>query len=125
MAINRDKYGYHFLIDKHKNDDGWINEGSPHYHYYPLEFCCLQPRVRCRGIDLFDCDLHDMFVEPVKGTYPDLSFPAHSDGWYGANLLSQSALCEVANTVIMILFTESAGADICTEETFGCRSFIE
>lgn len=39
-----------------------------------------------------------MFVEPVKGTYPDLSFPAHSDGWYGANLLSQSALYEVANT---------------------------
>ena len=38
-----------------------------------------------------------MFVEPVKGTYPDLSFPAHSDGWYGANLLSQSALYEVGN----------------------------
>ena len=38
-----------------------------------------------------------MFVEPVKGTYPDLSFPAHSDGWYGANLLSQSALYEIAD----------------------------
>lgn len=99
VAINRDKYGYHFLIDKHKNDDGWINEGSPHYHYYPLEALLFTANaVRCRGIDLFDCDLHDMFVEPVKGTYPDLSFPAHSDGWYGANLLSQSALYEVANT---------------------------
>lgn len=53
VAINRDKYGYHFLIDKHKNDDGWINEGSPHYHYYPLEALLFTANaVRCRGIDL-------------------------------------------------------------------------
>lgn len=98
VAINKDKYGYHYLIEKHKNNDGWINEGSPHYHYYPLEALLFTANaVKCRGIKLFDKDLHDMFVEPVKGTYPDLSFPAHSDGWYGANLLSQSALYEVAN----------------------------
>ena len=99
VAINKDKYGYHFLVDKHKNNDGWINEGSPHYHYYPLEALLFTANaVKCRDIDLFNSDLHDMFTEPVKGTYPDLSFPAHSDGWYGANLLSQSALYEVANT---------------------------
>ena len=98
VAINKEKYGYRALVKKHKNADGWINEGSPHYHYYPLEALLFTANaVRCRGIDLFDRDLHDMFVEPVKGTYPDLSFPAHSDGWYGANLLSQSALYEVAN----------------------------
>lgn len=98
VAINKERYGYHYLIEKHKNSDGWINEGSPHYHYYPLEALLFTANaVRCRGIRLFDADLHDMFVEPIKGTYPDLSFPAHSDGWYGANLLSQSALYEVAN----------------------------
>ena len=98
VAINKDKYGYHYLIGKHKNNDGWINEGSPHYHYYPLEALLFTANaVKCRGIKLFDKDLHDMFVEPVKGTYPDLSFPAHSDGWYGANLLSQSALYEIAD----------------------------
>ncbi|MBQ8521414.1 MAG: heparinase II/III family protein [Bacteroides sp.] len=98
VAIHKKGYGYHHLIDKHKNSDGWINEGSPHYHYYPLEALLFTANaVKCRGIRLFDTDLHDMFVEPIKGTYPDLSFPAHSDGWYGANLLSQSALYEMAN----------------------------
>lgn len=98
VAINKNIYGYHFLMKKHKNSDGWINEGSPHYHYYPLEALLFTANaVKCRGIKLFDRDLHDMFVEPVKGTYPDLSFPAHSDGWYGANLLAQSALYEIAD----------------------------
>lgn len=98
VAINKDGYGYHSLIAKHKNNDGWINEGSPHYHYYPLEALLFTAyAVRCRGINLYDKDLHDMLTEPVKGTYPDLSFPAHSDGWYGANLLSQSVLYEMAN----------------------------
>ena len=97
VAINKRGFGYHHLNRKHKNADGWINEGSPHYHYYPLEALLFTANaVKCRGINLFDSDLHDMFAEPVKGTYPDLSFPAHSDGWYGANLLSQSALYEVA-----------------------------
>lgn len=98
VAINDRTRGYHALIAKHKNSDGWINEGSPHYHYYPLEALIFTANaVRCRGIDLFDSDLHDMFAEPVKGTYPDMSFPAHSDGWYGANLLSQTALYELAS----------------------------
>lgn len=98
VAINKKKYGYHDLILKHKNSDGWINEGSPHYHYYPLEALLFTANaVECRGGGLINDDLHDMFVEPIKGTYPDLSFPAHSDGWYGANLLSQSSLYEVAN----------------------------
>ncbi len=98
IAVNKPRYGYHYLVGKHKNADGWINEGSPHYHYYPLEALIFTARaVDCRGYALFDPDLHDMFAEPVKGTYPDLSFPAHSDGWYGANLLSQTALYELAS----------------------------
>lgn len=99
VAMNRPGYGYHHMINVMKNDDGWIAEGSPHYHYYPLEsliFTALT--VRCRGIDLFDRDMHDMFSEPVKGVYPDLSWAAQSDGWYGANLLAQTALYEVAAT---------------------------
>lgn len=98
IALNDRERGYHALNKKHKNADGWINEGSPHYHYYPLEALIFTANaVRCRGINLFDTDLHNMFVMPIRGTYPDLSFPAHSDGWYGANLLSQTALYEIAD----------------------------
>lgn len=109
VAVDKPGYGYHHLLRKHKNADGWINEGSPHYHYYPLEALLFTANaVRCRGIRLFDSDLHDMFVQPVKGTYPDLSFPAHSDGWYGANLLSQTSLYEFAST----RFADPAFAEI-------------
>lgn len=98
VALNRKGYGYHHMVRTMKNADGWINEGSPHYHYYPLEALIFTAQaVKCRGINLFDADLHDMFAEPVKGVYPDLSFAAHSDGWYGANLLSQTALYELAS----------------------------
>lgn len=97
VAINQ-KGGYRNTLKRHLNKDGWINEGSPHYHYYPLEALLKTVEaVRCRNINLYDTDMHAMFAEPVKGAYPDLSFAAHSDGWYGANLLSQSALYEVAN----------------------------
>lgn len=98
VAIYKNKLGYNYSVKTLKNSDGWINEGSPHYHYYPLEALLFTANaVRCRGINLFNSDLLDMFVEPIKGVYPDLSFPAHGDGWYGANLLSQSALYETAN----------------------------
>lgn len=108
IAVDKPGYGYHYLVQKHKNADGWINEGSPHYHYYPLEALLFTANaVRCRGIRLFDSNLHDMFAMPVKGAYPDLSFPAHGDGWYGANLLSQTALYEIASTRFNdSLFTE-------------------
>lgn len=97
IALDKPGFGYHTLIKKHMNADGWINEGSPHYHYFPLEALVFTANaVKCRGINLFDKNLHDMFAMPIKGTYPDLSFPAHSDGWYGANLLSQTALYELA-----------------------------
>ena len=97
VAIDKPRYGYRYLVKKHKNPDGWINEGSPHYHYYPLEALAFTANAaKFRGYDLIDADLHDMYVMPLKGTYPDLSFPAHSDGWYGANVLSQTALYELA-----------------------------
>lgn len=111
VAIEKPGYGYRYMMQKHVNSDGWINEGSPHYHYYPLEALLFTANaVQCRGIDLFDNMMHDMFSQPVKGVYPDLSFPAHSDGWYGANLLSQTALYEIASVKYRDpLFTDILG----------------
>lgn len=40
VAINKDKYGYHYLIEKHKNNDGWINEGSPIIIIIRWKPCC-------------------------------------------------------------------------------------
>lgn len=77
------------------------------------------------GIKLFDKDLHDMFVEPVKGTYPDLSFPAHSDGWYGANLLSQSALYEVGNARYNDPFLKRVLERLMLRKETGSRSFAK
>ncbi len=96
IAINYPKHGYHFLMDAHVNDDGWWNEGSPIYHFYPLRAMLLTAdAVRCRGINLFDKKLYDMFASPVRGAYADLSFPAHNDGWYGENLMAQVKLYEI------------------------------
>lgn len=52
--------------------------------------------VRCRNIDLYDKQLYNMFASPVRGVYPDLTFPAHNDGWYGESLIAQAGLFEAA-----------------------------
>lgn len=99
VALNDPKCGYHYLFNKHVYPDGWWNEGSPTYHFYPLRAMLLTAdAVRCRNINLFDNRLHAMFAAPVLGTYPDLSFPSHNDGWYGESLLAQAPLYEQAYT---------------------------
>lgn len=97
VAINDSTRGYHVLMKKHLNQDGWINEASPNYHYFPLQALVhTADVVRCRGINLYDDDMRRMFVAPIKGIYPDLSFPAHSDGWYGASILAELPIHELA-----------------------------
>lgn len=95
VALNDTACGYRYLMRKHVYPDGWWNEGSPTYHFYPLRAMLLTAEaVRCRGIDLFDRRFYNMFAAPVLGTYPDLTFPSHNDGWYGESLLAQAPLYE-------------------------------
>ncbi|MDR0349744.1 MAG: heparinase II/III family protein [Tannerella sp.] len=97
VALNNPQCGYLHLMKTHVYDDGWWNEGSPVYHYYPLRAMLLSAdAVRCRGIDLFDRKLHGMLASPVAGIYADLSLPAHNDGWYGESLKMQAGLYEMA-----------------------------
>ena len=97
IALNDPQCGYRYLMDECVYDDGWWNEGSPTYHYYPLRAMLLSAEaVRCRGIDLFDAKLFRMFVSPAQGTYVDLVFPAHNDGWHGESLTAQIRLYELA-----------------------------
>ena len=97
VALNDPQCGYHRMMEAHVYDDGWWNEGSPIYHYYPLRAMLLSAdAVRCRDIDLFDEKLRNMFVAPAMGVYADLSFPAHNDGWYGESLVGQAKLYEIA-----------------------------
>ena len=97
VALDDPECGYHYLMAKHVNADGWWNEGSPIYHFYPLEAMVLTAEaVRCRGIDLYGDELYGMFEVPLKGTYCDLSFPSHNDGWYGESLVAQAGLYEMA-----------------------------
>lgn len=97
VAMNDPERGYYALMKKHLKPDGWIDEGSPNYHYFPLQALIHTADVmRCRGINLYDEDMRKMYVAPIKGTYPDLSYPAHSDGWYGASVLSELPIHELA-----------------------------
>ena len=96
-VLNDPERGYHALMKKHLNPDGWINEASPNYHYFHLQALIRTADVlRCRGVNLYDDDMRRMFSAPVKGVYPDLSFPAHSDGWYGASIVSELPIHELA-----------------------------
>lgn len=97
-AIEDPERGYHALIKKHLNSDGWINEGSAHYHFYPLEALLLTANAaRAFDMNLFDDDMLLMLEAPVRGTYPDMSFPSHGDGWYGDNLPAFASFYEIAN----------------------------
>lgn len=96
-ALNDPECGYRSLMDRCVYADGWWNEGSPTYHYYPLRAMLLSAEaLRCRGIDLFDDKLFRMFASPAQGTYADLVFPAHNDGWHGESLTAQVRLYELA-----------------------------
>lgn len=97
VALNDPQCGYRHLMAEHVYGDGWWNEGSPTYHYYPLRAMLLSAEaLRCRGIDLFDDKLFRMFASPAQGTYADLVFPAHNDGWHGESLAAQVRLYELA-----------------------------
>ena len=97
VALNDPQCGYRHLMAGNVYDDGWWNEGSPTYHYYPLRAMLLSAEaLRCRGIDLFGAKLLRMFTSPAQGTYADLVFPAHNDGWHGESLTAQVRLYESA-----------------------------
>lgn len=96
-ALNDPKCGYHYLIENNVYNDGWWCEGSPIYHFYPLRAMLLSAdALRCRNINLFDKKLYNMLASPALGTYADMSFPAHNDGWYGESLIAQAKLYEMA-----------------------------
>lgn len=97
IALNDSQRGYYALISQHVYDDGWWNEGSPTYHFYPLGAMLLSAEaVRCRGINLYDENLYKMFTAPAMGVYANLQFPSHNDGWYGVSLSKQANLYEIA-----------------------------
>lgn len=97
VALDDPQCGYRTLMARHVYADGWWNEGSPIYHFYPLGAVVMTAdAVRCRNIDLYDKQLYNMFASPVRGVYPDLTFPAHNDGWYGESLIAQAGLFEAA-----------------------------
>lgn len=97
VAIDDAKVGYRRMMKTNVNRDGWWNEGSPNYHFYPLRAMLLTAdAVRSMGYDLFDKQLEMMFAGPIKGIYSDLTFPSHNDGWYGVSLPTQIKLYEVA-----------------------------
>ena len=96
VALDKPVLGYYDMQKHHVYDDGWWDEGSVVYHFYPLRAILLSAEaVRCRRIDLYDRKVVNMFLSPVRMLYPDLTFPSQNDGWYGTALFDQTALYEV------------------------------
>lgn len=96
IALNKKDYGYRDMMTKNVYPDGWWNEGSVVYHFYPLRAILLTAEaVRCRNINLYDRKLLNMFSAPVNLLYPDLTFPSQNDGWYGISLTEQASLYEI------------------------------
>ena len=96
IALDDPKLGYHALMKRHVYDDGWWTEGSPTYHYYPLQaILWTADAVRCRNINLFDQKLHNMLASPALAVYADLTFPAHNDGWHGVSIIQQAFIYEL------------------------------
>ncbi|SBW03658.1 heparinase II/III family protein [uncultured Dysgonomonas sp.] len=96
IALNKKDYGYWDMMSKNVYPDGWWNEGSVVYHFYPLRAILLTAEaVRCRNINLYDQKLLNMFSAPVNMLYPDLTFPSQNDGWYGISLTEQVSLYEI------------------------------
>lgn len=96
VALNKPELGYYDMMKKNVYNDGWWNEGSVVYHFYPLRGILLSAEaLRCRGINLYDRKLINMFSSPVHMLYPDLTFPSQNDGWYGTTLTGQCGLYEI------------------------------
>lgn len=97
VAVNDPECGYRIQMERHVRDDGWWSEGSPVYHFYPLQAMLLSAdALRCRDIDLYDKKLYKMLAAPASAVYADLFFPSHNDGWYGESLVAQTPLYELA-----------------------------
>lgn len=96
VALHKPELGYYDMLEKNVYNDGWWNEGSVVYHFYPLRGLLLSAEaLRCRNINLYDRKLINMFSSPVNMLYPDLTFPSQNDGWYGTTLISQCGLYEI------------------------------
>ncbi|MFV0590562.1 MAG: heparinase II/III family protein [Draconibacterium sp.] len=96
-AINEPKYGYRSVMQENVYPDGWWKEGSAVYHFYPLEaILSTAEAVRCRGINLYDRQLLNMFAAPMEMVYSNLTLPSNNDGWYGTSLIQQAPLYEIA-----------------------------
>ena len=96
VVMNDPKKSYGKMMELTVNKDGWWDENSPNYHFYPLRAMMLTAdALRCKGYNLFDTQLEYMLQGPIKGVYSDLSFPSHNDGWYGESLISQVNLYEL------------------------------
>ena len=96
VALDRPVLGYYDMQKYHVYDDGWWNEGSVVYHFYPLRAILLSAEaLRCRHINLYDQKMINMFLSPVQLLYSDLLFPSHNDGWYGTTLHDQVSLYEI------------------------------
>ncbi|MDR2472847.1 MAG: heparinase II/III family protein [Tannerella sp.] len=96
-ALNDPACGYYTMMKRNVYHDGWWSEGSPVYHFYPLQAMIFSAdAMRCRGIDLYDDKLYNMLAAPALAVYDDLSLPAHNDGWYGESLAEQTQLYEFA-----------------------------
>ncbi|MDR3217390.1 MAG: heparinase II/III family protein [Dysgonamonadaceae bacterium] len=94
-AIEDTKAGYRTMMKNHVNRDGWWNENSPNYHFFPFRAMLLTAdAVRCKGYNLYDEQLESMFLGPIYGAYSDMMLPSHNDGWYGVTLLDYVKLYE-------------------------------
>lgn len=71
-------------FDRGIRADGWWVEGSAHYHFYMATALLHTVRVlRERRPDLVGRpELRQMMVTPLTLLRPDLSLPAHNDGWH-------------------------------------------
>ncbi|GAB6010677.1 heparinase II/III domain-containing protein [Viscerimonas tarda] len=94
-AIEDPQRGYLRMMNNETNRDGWWSENSPNYHFFPFRAMALTAdAVRCKGYNLFDEKLENMFLGPIYGIYPDMMLPSHNDGWYGVSLLDHVKLYE-------------------------------
>lgn len=95
-AIEDPKRGYFVMAKKGVNRDGWWNENSPTYHFFPFRAMVLTAdAVRCKGYNLFDEQLESMFLGPIYAVYSDMALPSHNDGWYGVSLLDHVKIYEM------------------------------
>lgn len=96
IALNGKK-GLSAAFKTEVNPDGWYDEASVNYHFFPLRgFLNASNALRCRGIDLFgeNDKLHAMFTAVIGAIYPDWTVVAHNDGNYAQSPLAYVGMYE-------------------------------